>query len=129
VNRIGVGEPFETSATFVRPELHGFLDVELKPAELRYSLTEAEFELSGDTWFHTKWGPVPQGTLVDPGIEAATGQHFLLDLDVFSVGDHRFNVEWIMERMRNYSQSSYRFFRWSLTDEGFALFGGKEYAH
>jgi uncharacterized protein (TIGR04255 family) len=130
VNRIGMNQPFEVSGKYVRPELHGFLDVQLPPsASLRYSLTETEFQLARNTRILAKWGLVPGGSIVDPNIEVADTQHFLLDIDVFSIESHEFDVEWILERMHDYTQSSYRFFRWSLTEEGLETYRGNQYGN
>jgi uncharacterized protein (TIGR04255 family) len=130
VNRLGAKLSFQKAAAYARPELRGFLTVPLpRSVALRYSLTETEFQLEGGAKIQARWGPVPPDTIVDPNIDPGAEPHFLLDIDVFSDQRDEFEVESILKKMREYTQLSYHFFRWSLTREALESFGVAEDDH
>jgi uncharacterized protein (TIGR04255 family) len=125
VNRFVPDEPLSQLAELIRPELLGMLSIELpEHVTIMFGLTDTMFALS-DAQLHARWGYVPAGATVDPGIEASDQPSFLLDLDVFRAGEAPFSVEAITDATRNFGLQAYRFFRWAVTEDALRRAGAE----
>lgn len=117
VNRI-MGEDLSDLPRLVRPEALGLAALAFgdHPATLRQSLTIAQFGLPAGQ-LQVRMGMLPPNVTADPGIEPATEESWLLDMDMFEAQPRAFVVETLLERADAFSKQAYRFFRWVVTDE------------
>lgn len=63
------------------------------------------------------WGLIPSNTTIDPGIQPVTEASWILDLDRFVEGPHAFDPQVIAADAEQFAKDTYRFFRWSVTND------------
>lgn len=70
---------------------------------------------------------LPAGGTVDPAaIEPAKEKSWVLDIDMFSGAPMRFDVERVVAEARRHAERVYTIFRWAVTDDFLARYGGKQ---
>jgi uncharacterized protein (TIGR04255 family) len=117
VNRFVPSGSLSQLVELIRPELLGILSVELpEHVNLAFGLTDTLFAFD-NAQLHARWGYLPAGATVDPGIEASDQPSFLLDLDMFQTGEAPFSVDTITDATENFGIQAYRFFRWAVTED------------
>ena len=91
------------------------------------SISEALFDLPDHAaQMRARWGLLPAGSTVDPAaIEPIDERSWILDLDIFSTGTRPFESVGILSEARAFSERSYSFFRWAVTDEFLRQYGGE----
>lgn len=117
LNRI-IGEDLTDLPSLVRPEALGLAALAFgdQRVTLRQSLTIAQFSLPAGQ-FQVRMGMLPPNVSADPGIEPASEESWLLDMDMFEAQPRPFAVESLIGRADAFSKQAYRFFRWVVTDE------------
>jgi uncharacterized protein (TIGR04255 family) len=120
---------YDTITTRFGPPLHAGLNIPLTlPAQLQHSIVDTLFKSDGDE-LRARWGLVPAGTIVDPGVPASVERTWILDIDAYTTSAGTFSAGELTERARHQAESAHRFFRWSLTGEGFDLFRTRDDQH
>lgn len=108
----------------VRPEVLGVTAMPLS-GRLALSITESVFRLDGGQ-MTTRWGLVPPNATYDPGaIEPQPAASWVLDLDMFRLEPRRFETDALVAEASGFSERIYTVFRWAVTDQFLARFGGK----
>ena len=110
----------------VRPEILGATGVTTGDEEVRrlHAVTDSMYELPG-ALLRGRWGIIPPGTTIDASMTPATVDSFFLDVDVFSTAPTDFEPELVLERVRDFCNRQYRFFRWVVTPEYLAAYGAQ----
>ncbi len=133
VDRIGVryidrvpGHHVTDLATFLRPEICGVLATSLRKRTSQ-ALSEAIFSPEEEgTSLRARWGLLPANSTPDPSaIEPLGESSWILDLDMFSQRPAKFDVTALSGATKAYAERIYAFFRWAVTDEFLAAFGGE----
>jgi len=130
VDRLGVryidritGAAVDEIAKLVRPEVRGITGT-IAAAHASHALSESMFEVEGARVL-ARWGFLPRGATVDPAaIEPANEKSWLLDLDMFSATPMPFVVNRVVEQAQRYAERIYTIFRWAVTDDFLARYGG-----
>lgn len=123
IDRI-TGSAVDTLATLVRAELRGIAGT-LAGTHVTHALSESLFELA-DARVLARWGSLPAGATVDPAaVEPAQDKSWILDLDMFSAAPMPFDVDRVLAEAQRYAERIYTIFRWAVTDEFLARYGGK----
>lgn len=131
LDRLGVryidritGDAVDDIAKLVRPEVRGILGT-AAAAHATHALSESAFEVDG-AGVRARWGVLPAGATVDPSaIEPAQEKSWVLDIDMFSAAPMPFEVDHVMAEANRYAERVYTIFRWAVTDEFLARYGGK----
>jgi uncharacterized protein (TIGR04255 family) len=125
VNRLTGDDATVNLPRLVRSEILGPLAIELPEASTAdSSATQIHFKLN-DLQMQVRWGRVPGGLLMAPGVQPVDESSFLLDLDVYMEGITPFDTTRITEISRTSADHAYRFFRWAVEDEFITRFGGQ----
>jgi uncharacterized protein (TIGR04255 family) len=131
LDRLGVryidritGDALDDIATLVRPEIRGILGT-IAATRAVHAISEVMFELPNARVL-ARWGGLPPGQTVDPAvIEPANEKSWILDLDMGSAAPMPFIVERVVAEAQRYAERIYTIFRWVVTDEFLARYGGK----
>lgn len=133
LDRIGVryidrirGEAIDRISDLVRPEILGVAALSIAKSTQR-TMSESLFDFPGKkTQLLTRWGMIPAHETYDPNaLEPIDEKSWILDIDMFSAEQRRFNGVEIAGEAREYAERIYRFFRWAITDEFLQSFGGR----
>ncbi len=120
---------YDAITTPFGPPLHAGLNIPLSPpTELRHSIVDTLFKSEGAE-LRARWGLVPAGTIVDPGVPPSGERTWILDIDAYTTSAGAFSADEVTERARRQAESAHRFFRWCLTDEGLNLFRTRDGQH
>lgn len=130
LDRLGVryidritGDAVADIAKLVRPEVRGITGT-IASAHAAHALSESAFELP-DARVLARWGMLPAGATVDPAaLEPAKEKSWVLDLDMFSGAPMLFDVERVVSEAKRYAERIYTIFRWAVTDDFLARYGG-----
>jgi len=123
VNRIVDGEWLTRLPEFVagslvgmaQPEFRGFVSQTLSEASTK--VAEGEMLL--------RWGVLARNTTIDPGIlTPVPDESWILDIDVFSSLQRRYNSTEINQLFRDLSERAYTVFRHAITHDGLKFLGG-----
>ncbi len=131
LDRLGVryidritGDAVDDIAKLVRPEVRGITGT-IAATHATHAVSETFFELS-DARVLARWGVLPAGATVDlAAIEPAEERSWILDLDMFSAAPVPFDAERVVAEAKRYAERVYTIFRWAVTDEFLARYGGK----
>jgi uncharacterized protein (TIGR04255 family) len=116
-NRVDAPEQFASLTELVRPEVLGGHSIALpQGVTLQHSLCESIYNFD-EGQLLARWGVVPAGAVLDPGLSAVERRSWILDLDVFHVGRVDFDVRDLSATVRGFAARAYRFFRWAVSDE------------
>lgn len=123
IDRIA-GSEVDAIASLIRPEVRGIVGTSIATQAV-HTISESLFELT-DARMLARWGCLPPGQTVDPSaIEPAAEKSWILDLDMFSTAPMPFAVDQVISEAQRYAERIYTVFRWAVTDEFLARFGGK----
>jgi uncharacterized protein (TIGR04255 family) len=134
-DRIGVryvdrltGDSLTRLNSLVRPEILGIGGDEeaLREVDVVHALSDALFRLEDASELRGRWGSLPPGATYDPGIEPAPERSWVLDLDHYTSKQEDFDLAIIGERVAQFCDRIYTFFRWAVTDDFLHEFGGGE---
>lgn len=131
LDRLGVryidritGDAVKDIATLVRPEVRGIMGT-IAASQALHAISESLFTLP-DARVLARWGYLPPQMTVDlAAIEPASEESWILDLDMFSVAPKPFVVDEVVADAQRYAERVYTIFRWAVTDEFLARYGGK----
>lgn len=131
LDRLGVryidritGEAVDDIARLVRPEVRGIMGT-IAATRARHAISEVMFELPTARVL-ARWGGLPPDQTVDPAaIEPASQRSWILDLDMSSAAPMPFSVERVVAEARQYAERIYTIFRWVVTEEFLARYGGQ----
>lgn len=131
IDRLGVryidritGAAVDDIAKLVRAEVRGIAGT-IAATHAAHAMSESLFELDDDRLL-ARWGCLPPNVTLDlAAIEPAAEKSWILDLDMFSASAMSVDAEQIADRARRYTERIYTLFRWAVTDEFLARFGGK----
>jgi len=131
LDRLGVryidritGDAVDDIAKLVRPEVRGITGT-IAATHAVHALSESMFALQ-DARVLARWGVLPPGATVDPSaIEPAQEKSWILDLDMFSTAPVPFVVDRVVAEAQRYAERIYTVFRWAVTDDFLARYGGK----
>ena len=90
-----------------------------------HSLSDTLFQLEDASQLRGRWGSLPAGATYDPGIEPASEQSWLLDLDYSTSAPQDFDLAEMSDRVATFCDRIYTFFRWSVTDDFLTAFGAE----
>jgi uncharacterized protein (TIGR04255 family) len=131
LDRLGVryidritGAAVDDIARLVRPEIRGILGT-IASTHAAHAISEVMFELPNARVL-ARWGGLPPDQTVDPAaIEPANERSWILDLDMSSAAPMPFTVDSVVAEAQRYAERIYTIFRWVVTDEFLARYGGK----
>ena len=123
VNRLEGEEVLKDLDKLVNPTILGGLAVPHEGIEVQHSVCDTVF-IDGNSHLQVRWGWLPAGLSVDPSTPAPKAPYWLLDIDSFAGSGGPFEVEVLDSLTRDLATRAYRFFRWSVTDNFMARFGG-----
>lgn len=119
------GSNLEDLPSLVYPEVAGVLASSLA-GHAGQALSESIFLLPDDEGrLRARWGLVPANATVDPSAMAPIGDRsWILDLDAFVEMSKPLDVENVTKHARVFAERIYAFFRWVVTPEFLARYGG-----
>jgi len=124
-NRIEAPAQILRLPELIRPEVLGVVAVDPGNARLVTGLSEAQYEMRDGATLQARWGLLPGGMVVDPTLPAATETSWLLDLDAYRLWTPgQCDGEQVGELAAELALSAYQYFRWTMTAEALAEFGG-----
>jgi uncharacterized protein (TIGR04255 family) len=108
----------------LRPEVAGLLSAGIGHSAL-HSLSENIFTLPGESRrLLARWGLIPENATYDANaLEAIPQKSWILDLDVFDDESRPFDTTALLELAQSFAETSYKFFRWAVTDEFLREYG------
>jgi uncharacterized protein (TIGR04255 family) len=109
---------------FVEPVAQAGLVVPRGDVQVQHSLCDSLF-IDGNAQLQVRWGWLPPGVGIDPTVTPPKVPYWLLDIDSFTGRGGPFEVGTLHELTRDLAMRAYRLFRWIVTDDFIAHFGGK----
>jgi uncharacterized protein (TIGR04255 family) len=85
-------------------------------SDVRYSWPNEDVYLQG------RWGLAPPRSIIDMSMQPVNEPSWVLDIDIFSEAAGEFVVKDMTERVRNFSERAYNFFRWVIPSDALARF-------
>lgn len=125
INRVDDRNVLDNLAAMVRPEIMGATFSGGSEAPIARSLTENHYVLQ-DEGLLARWGILPPGDTFDPfALPPHALTSWVLDLDAFRTfaGPAGIGAD-VPEIVKGLSLRAYRYFRWAVTREFLAQFGG-----
>lgn len=124
VDRVGMryidrlsGATLERLEEFVIPELRGLHGAIEQPLVLNHSVTDSVIIIGENEHLQVKSGFLPPGGAFDPSLPPLPEPSWILDMDVFTTaGGFAFDPEALTERLREYAETAYCFFRFATTE-------------
>lgn len=124
INRFVGPSASENLPRMVRPSLIAAMtDVASGDAELRHNITESVVKLPS-MQMKIRTASLPPQVTVDPAVTPMEGRTWLLDLDGSTTTALEFDPGAVVELAGKFAERIYRVFRWALSDEALAAFGG-----
>lgn len=135
VDRLGVryidrisGEAMDQIRSLIRHEICGIAGLPQFDQQQEFSITENKFDLPHATLV-ARWGQLAKNVGLDPLIiPALDSPNWILDLDMSTLDPTSVNVdvEAIVNRAKSFSERIYTFFRWVVTEDFLAFYGGEQ---
>jgi uncharacterized protein (TIGR04255 family) len=127
MNRLVGADVSDHLSDFVHNEILGvtvLADQLGESDELIAAITQANFKVDG-VQLTARWGMVPPGGLVAPGLDPIPEVSWILDTDVFvELGETPFDIGEIARITEDAASRAYRFFRWAVKDDFLRQRGG-----
>ena len=125
MNRL-VDEALNKIDSMIRPEILGVTAKGfLKEEKIYQSFSEILYETKyPDTHLFASWGFVPSDTK-HRDIEAIDKKSWILNMDMFSNEKKNFVLREILETVEIHAECIHSFFRWVVTDNFIAFYGGE----
>lgn len=124
VNRLEGDEFLADLHRLVQPVAQAGLIVPHDGVQIQHSLCDTIF-VDGIIQIQVRWGWLPAGTTIDPTAPAPNVPYWLLDIDSFTGKGGIFKVDALQHMTRDLAVRAHRLFRWVITDEFIARFGGQ----
>lgn len=121
-------EGYRAITTRFGPTFHTGLDIPLTSESevvLQHSIVDTLFRLQGNE-LRVRWGFIPGGTMIDPGVPPTGERSWILDIDAYTTSASAFSTGVLTANARFQADSAHRFFRWALTDDGLKHFQGTD---
>ncbi len=124
IDRIA-GQDFGLIQKLVRPEVLGVAATTAREHVI-HTLAETLFQSENpDCLVLMRTGTLPPNAVVDlTAIEPVAEKSWILDLDAFGGQASDFEPDWIVKQIDQYASRIYTIFRWVVTDQFLAHFGG-----
>lgn len=124
VDRVGLryidrlsGATLERLDELVIPELRGLHGAVEQPLVLNHSVTDSVVMIGENEHLQVKSGFLPPGAAFDPALPSLPDPSWILDMDVFTTaGGFAFDPEALTERLHEYAETAYSFFRFATTE-------------
>ncbi len=128
VDRVLLEEGHPPLGDLFRGEVLGLASSDLGSGKISQTVTDTLFQTDVGT-LRARWGLIPGGMVLDPlHGPAPDSPSWVLDLDMYSASDPREFVPREVTRLAGiYASRIYRFFRWAVSDEFLAYYGGGSY--
>jgi uncharacterized protein (TIGR04255 family) len=126
-SRVAEPELLARLSELVKPEVLGAAvgrDLGDERAHRVHMVTDSMYRLN-ESALRARWGVIPAGTTIDANIPPAPTEGFFMDVDVFSTTAITLAPTEVLERVREFCDRQYRYFRWMVTDEYLAAYGGQ----
>jgi uncharacterized protein (TIGR04255 family) len=125
IDRVGA-EHLPDLPKLVRSEVLGVTGSESdSEVEVVHTLADTLFHLSDASELRSRWGIMPVGGTYDPAVEPFTERSWVLDLDHYTSETLDFELAPITERVTEFCDRIYRFFRWAVTEDFLESFGAE----
>lgn len=125
-NRVERPEVLNCLGDYLRPEVSGVIGVQMVEGHLERTVSESLYRFDDGSEFQARYGHLPAGVSLDPGISPAVGASWVLDLDSFhGWGPTGHNGDAIGEELRTLGLRCYQFFRWAVRPIFLTEFGGE----
>lgn len=117
INRVS-GESLSQLGELVIPQLRGLVESVDEQLPLVHSVTDSQVVISDVERLQVRSGLLPRGGAFDPSLPPLDEPSWMLDLDVFTAaGGFAFDPPALAERLREYADTAYSFFRFAVTDK------------
>lgn len=124
IDRVQRDEFFAEMGRYINKELLGVSGFKFPiGVQTLSTISQAHFQLDQHQ-LRAAWGMVPPNASLLPGIDPATEQSWLLDIDVFVEAGSVYDAGEVVERTRRFAEQVYTYFRWVVRDEFLRLYGG-----
>ena len=125
VNQIVDPRLIDQLGEYVRPDVLGYASLTPASPEVRLvsNANQALYSVE-DVMLQVRTGMVPVGQAVDPAVQAATTESWVLDLDAFNGNTVPFNISDVLDTVGRLSDTAYDFFKLVVTDGFIREFGG-----
>jgi uncharacterized protein (TIGR04255 family) len=114
INRFADDDLSDIGQLIAEPFL-GLLSLDLTPAEILQNFTQTILRLE-EGHITSRWGLVPEGTIIDTSLAPLHARSWILDVDVYQERKDDFVAVEIGQHVRRYADLAYRFFRLAVTD-------------
>ncbi|MEV6430094.1 TIGR04255 family protein [Nocardia sp. NPDC051463] len=125
INRIADPEKIDRISKLVRPEMVGEITTDIGNVARQHSIAEASYELGNGEGFQARWGLLPAGAAFDPTVPPASSRSWVLDLDSYvQTNSGPLTRQLLNQQIRHLTERTYRYFRWTVTSDFLAEYGG-----
>lgn len=111
----------------IRPEILGAAiesDVGDDSVERVHMVTDSFYALPTAA-LRARWGLIPPGTTIDANVPPAPTDSFFIDIDVFSTSVTELDSTELVNRVQEFCDRQYRYFRWMVTPAYLVAHGGQ----
>jgi uncharacterized protein (TIGR04255 family) len=112
---------FERLSDLLIPEVLGAANIIGNDSQ--YLITQVAATAKPGTLL-ARWGKLPKGMTVDPTMQPAEEDSWMIDLDLSETGQMAFDPEALIARLRTYAERIYTVFRWMITEDFLREYGG-----
>lgn len=124
LNRL-TGETLERLPDWVHPNLIGVAQPDLRE-HVTQAVSEATLKVEEGNLL-LRWGVIPANATIDPALlESSPMWSWILDIDVSSNQQRRFNAAELAAEYNRLMERAYAVFRWVVTDDGLQHFGAQQ---
>jgi uncharacterized protein (TIGR04255 family) len=124
VDRVGLryvdrlaGESLSRVPDFVIPELRALVGCIEPPMSIVHSLTQTQIVVGDNEVLQVRTGMLPPGLAFDPAVPPLAEPSWLLDMDIYTnIAGFAFDSKELEQRLRQFAERVYAFFRWATTD-------------
>jgi uncharacterized protein (TIGR04255 family) len=124
VDRVGLryidrlsGKALERVPDYVIPELRALKDCVVPNLVVQHSATDSILEISATERLQVRSGLLPAGGGFDPSLQPLPVASWLLDMDMYTAAaGFPFDPDKLADRLRNYAEIIYAFFRFATSD-------------
>jgi len=124
INVVRQDEFFDEMERYVNDDFLGVSKLGFPSSvDILSTISQSHFRLNEDE-LRAVWGTIPPNTPLLPGIEPVPERSWVLDVDVFLEIGSVYEASWVADRVHQFAEISYAFFRWAMTDDFLRLCGG-----
>jgi len=124
INRIVDSSSLAELTELVKPVALGALVLPQGPAKVVHSISDSVF-VDDEASIHARWGWLPANAGIDPTIDPPDTEHWLLDIDVSSRTEGKFDPDVMSKSAEIFASKAHRLFSWLITERYVAKYGVK----